>query len=79
MGSMVKIFGFVVVLGLVFMDRAHAYIDPGTGSMLLQALLACLVAVIAFGRQIWTRISCFMSSRKEDQDPEADETRKGQE
>ena len=32
---------------------AYAYIDPGTGSMILQALLAMAVAAIAFGKHIW--------------------------
>ncbi len=40
------------VLSLICIDNAHAYIDPGTGSMILQALLAGGVAVLAFWRQI---------------------------
>lgn len=46
---------------LLFMPNAFAYIDPGTGSMILQALLAALVAVLAFWKQIWTRVSVLLS------------------
>lgn len=35
------------------MEHAYAYIDPGTGSMILQALLAGAVAALAFGKQIY--------------------------
>jgi drug/metabolite transporter (DMT)-like permease len=37
---------------LLCMPSAHAYIDPGTGSMLLQALAAGLVGILAFGKHI---------------------------
>lgn len=39
----------VVVLFLfVFSRNAHAYLDPGAGSMLLQGLLAAFFAVLAY-------------------------------
>lgn len=43
---------FVLLTG-----NAHAYLDPGTGSILLQGLLAGLLAVGAFWRQAkqWLR------------------------
>ena len=33
------------VFVLVLVKRAHAYIDPGTGSMLVQAAIAAVAAV----------------------------------
>jgi uncharacterized membrane protein len=41
--SAVRIGGFVLLLLAVTPANAHAYLDPGTGSMLVQALLAALV------------------------------------
>jgi hypothetical protein len=41
--SAVHIGGFVLLLLAVTPANAHAYLDPGTGSMLVQALLAALV------------------------------------
>ena len=35
---------------------AYAYLDPGTGSMLVQSLLGALAAVLVFGRTAWARI-----------------------
>ena len=34
----------------------QAYLDPGTGSMVLQALLAGFAAAIALGRLYWHRL-----------------------
>jgi uncharacterized membrane protein len=41
--SAARIGGFVLLLLAVTPANAHAYLDPGTGSMLVQALLAALV------------------------------------
>ena len=38
---------------------ALAYIDPGTGSMLLQSALAAVAAVLVFGRSVWTKLKGF--------------------
>jgi hypothetical protein len=35
---------------------AMAYIDPGTGSMLIQSLLAAVAAGLVFGRSVWHRV-----------------------
>lgn len=57
---------FVFVL---FMEHAHAYIDPGTGSMILQALLAGAVAALAFGKQIYRYVyGLFHKGEKETED-----------
>lgn len=34
------------VLGLVAPAEAHAYLDPGTGSMVLQAIIAGLLGIV---------------------------------
>jgi hypothetical protein len=33
------------VLSFIFVNRAYAYIDPGTGSMIVQAIIAAIAAV----------------------------------
>ena len=33
--------------------QSHAYLDPGTGSMAIQVLVACFAAVAIFFKQIW--------------------------
>jgi hypothetical protein len=52
------------LLVLLMTGTAHAYIDPGTGSYLLQILIASLLGA-AFALKIyWTRIKNFLSGRK---------------
>ena len=58
-----KLFGFLLcsVSPLVLVKQAYAYIDPGTGSMLVQALLA-VVAVVSVSIGIfWQRFRSFLS------------------
>ncbi len=48
---------------------AFAYIDPGTGSMLIQSLLAAVAAVLVFGRGLWHRVkSAFRRDKDKSQD-----------
>lgn len=61
-----KRFGSVLLaalaLVLISTDNAHAYLDPGLGSMLLQGLVAGVAAgSIVLGRY-WQRIKAFFSS-----------------
>ena len=43
---------------------ALAYIDPGTGSMLLQSLFATIAAGLVFGRTIWHKIKSVLGRDK---------------
>ena len=40
---------------------ALAYLDPGTGSMLVQSLLAAIAAGLVFGRTLWHRVKSFFT------------------
>lgn len=40
-------------------DSAQAYIDPGAGSMVLQAILAALIGIGVFVRQARVTIAAF--------------------
>jgi hypothetical protein len=41
---------FMVACGLAFPSAAFAYIDPGTGAMMVQALLALVAAAVFYFR-----------------------------
>ena len=41
---------------LLAAPQAQAYLDPGTGSIILQGLIAALVAGLFYVRTAWTRI-----------------------
>ncbi|MCL2075680.1 MAG: hypothetical protein FWH15_04435 [Betaproteobacteria bacterium] len=49
---------FVVLLA--FPGLAHAYIDPGTGSLLIQGLIAAFVSVMVFWRNLRMSIMDFL-------------------
>jgi len=37
-------------------DSAFANLDPGTGSIILQSLIAGIIGSLAFARMYWTRL-----------------------
>jgi hypothetical protein len=51
-----------VALLLVSADHAHAYLDPGLGSMLLQGLVAGVAAGSVVLSRYWHRIKTLFSS-----------------
>ena len=66
---------FVVLSILCVPSKAYAYIDPGTGSMILQSLIAGLMGVLFTIKIYWTRIKNFLFRLKIDQkkNPDRDE------
>ena len=42
---------------------AYAYLDPGTGSMLLQLLLGGVAGFLVIGKLYWARIKAFFDRR----------------
>jgi hypothetical protein len=47
---------------LLFTKPAWAYLDPGTGSMMLQLLLGGVVGAMVVGKVYWHRFRGFMTS-----------------
>lgn len=58
MKLLLHIFGCLVIFGALAPTQAHAYLDPGTGSMILQGLAAGLIALLAF----WSRVRALISN-----------------
>ena len=50
----------------IYVPEAHAYIDPGSGSMILQAIVASIAAGFAFFSVFWQRIKARFFSAKSD-------------
>ena len=53
-----------LVANLLLVGVAHAYLDPGTGSALLQGVLAALAAVAIAAKLYWHRLLRFFGIRK---------------
>ena len=63
----------VVVLWLPARD-AHAYLDPGTGSFLLQAVIALVMGALLTLKLYWHKMkSLFISSTPTDREDDSDE------
>lgn len=62
---MMKILFVVLLAGLSFEQSAQAYIDPGSGSMAIQVLLAALVGVLFQARRIAKYFGFGRESRRE--------------
>jgi hypothetical protein len=52
----VNLFVILTWFTLLFPSEAHAYLDPGTGSYILQIALAALVGTLFAIRLFWGRI-----------------------
>lgn len=68
--------GLLIVLPFMFAQPAFAYIDPGTGSILLQSLLAGVAGLVVISKLYWYRIKKFFSPKLSNdmpQEPEAAE------
>jgi hypothetical protein len=66
----------VALLLVLLSTPAYAYLDPGTGSMIIQGVVAALAVASAAVAAFWTRIRRLFSGRTKPADPEPpDESR----
>ena len=60
----------IVVFFLCFPADAHAYIDPGVGSLILQGLAAAFISLMIFWRGLREKIKNFFLRKPADPTPE---------
>jgi hypothetical protein len=58
----------VTLFTLSAVSPAYAYLDPGTGSMFLQAVIASLLAAATAVGVFWQKIKGFFSRQKKGKD-----------
>jgi hypothetical protein len=51
---------------MLFINTTHAYLDPGTGSMLLQVILGGIAAVGVIIKLYWYKILAFLGIKKKE-------------
>jgi len=56
----------LVILMLVFSSNSYAYIDPGSGSLILQGLLAAIASATTLIGIYYAKIKQFFSRKKPD-------------
>ena len=60
-----------LIIGLIsYTSPAYAYLDPGTGSILLTGLIAGLAAIISFLSIYWQKVKSFFIKKEPDTDIE---------
>ncbi len=52
---------------------AFAYIDPGTGSFLVQGIIAAVIGIGVTGKLYWSKIKAFLTGKPIEQDEDDDE------
>lgn len=76
-----KAFGKVLSVLLVFLalpGQAHAYLDPNSGSILLQILLGGFVGIALAGRMFWGNLKNFFTfGRGKNTEAKRDEVSEG--
>ncbi len=62
--QIVMLSGVCVCAMLGHVPLAHAYLDPGTGSMMLQAIVGAVAAAAIVGRLYWSKTKDFFMRRR---------------
>ena len=75
MGMTGRLLAFLVVFA-GFSVPAMAYLDPGTGSLILQTLIGGIAAAVLFGKTAWYKVKTFFSGKQEP-DNQSDESTRG--
>lgn len=76
-----RLFAIINVAGLFFylslLSNAHAYLDPGTGSIILQAILGGIAVSIATISMYYQRMKLFFLGRKKNKEESGQKTDQG--
>jgi len=68
-GGIWFLFAAVFLLALDPGQPAHAYLDPGTGSILIQMLLGGVAGGIVIAKLYWHRLTSFFKRDQKDSEP----------
>jgi hypothetical protein len=60
-----KSFSIFTIIFIAFANPAYAYLDPGTGSAILQGVLGGLAAIAVILKLYWHRLLRFFGLRKD--------------
>lgn len=64
----------LIIIGLMLSSApAFAYIDPGTGSFLVQGIIAVFIGVGVTGKLYWHKIKAMLTGKSVEEDDDDDE------
>ena len=69
MKKFILFLSLLLFLDVLIHSNAYAYIDPGTGSIMLQALIAGIAAAGAAVSVYWSKIKSFFSKKEKNDKP----------
>lgn len=73
-----SVYSVFLILYIVTLSKsAYAYLDPGTGSIILQVLLGGIAGVLVVGRLYWQRVKEFFGVKSALADSSDQEQAKG--
>ncbi|MBL7196606.1 MAG: hypothetical protein ISS47_00755 [Candidatus Omnitrophica bacterium] len=52
----------MIFLGLFFLEKAYAYLDPGSGSYVFQLIIGILFGALFAIKIFWTKIKFFLKN-----------------
>lgn len=67
------IFGASLIFLLLFSRNAHAYLDAGSGSYVIQVVIASLLGVLVAAKAYWRNIKTFFAARILKKQPPSDD------
>ena len=69
----VELLLLALIFTMIHVDSAAAYLDPGTGSILLQGILALIAGAAVTLKLYWTRVKSYFAHGKTGPADQADE------
>jgi uncharacterized membrane protein len=67
----------ISILSLTFTNNAYAYLDPGTGSIILQGIIGAVAAGSAAVGLYWNQVKLYFKSHVGNADENANSEHKG--
>ena len=71
--TMKTLYPCILLVCLIALQPAHAYLDPGTGSFLLQMLIAGVMGAMFTIKMYWTKVKFFFSGNLKESDKAEDQ------
>lgn len=61
---MLKKISCIFIIMAIYPSSAFAYLDPGTGSIILQVLIGAIAAIVAIAKLYWQKLLNFFGIKK---------------